>query len=105
MSEHNGNSPATKAELSALEKRIDSKAGAVASRIDSKMDALTERLVKATHDSATRIVNVIDGYTQAQKHLTMLDGTDANVLYRLGTVESRVLEIEKRLNIPPAQSA
>ena len=41
----NGNEPATKSDLLALESRFDAKLGALESRTDGKLDALEQRLL------------------------------------------------------------
>ena len=81
----NGNQAATKQDLAELEQR------------------LTERFQEAIHDSETRLLKAFYGYMEsAQKHFVDLDRNDNSVRERLGTLEARINEIEKRLNMPPS---
>ena len=79
----NGHEPATKADLSALEQR------------------LTDVFAEAIHDSETRLLNAFYGFTQSiQARFHADDDTDAHLKKRLTLLEQRLMEIEKRLNMP-----
>lgn len=53
-------------------------------------------------DTETKLLQAFYGYAEAtNKRFNQLDGNIAIFFNRLGTVESRLLEVEKRLNIPP----
>ena len=84
----NGAEPATKADL---------KEG---------LDGLRTELLQAIHDMETRILKAFYAYTEAtQKHLADLDRSDGSLRDRLGTLEVRMTEIEKRLNFPPTPTS
>jgi hypothetical protein len=88
-----------KQELGALEQRLDQ-------RFEGRMDALEQRMLDATremiHDSETRLLKAFYGFADAtNKHLAQLDGSDAGIVGRMTSLETRVFEIEKRLNMPP----
>jgi len=75
-------------------------------RIDGRMDAHEQRIIEHVrsfiHDSETRLLQAFYGYAEAtNKRFNQIDGNIGIFLNRLGTVESRLLEVEKRLNIPP----
>ena len=75
----NGNTPATKADLAKLE----------------------ERLLEAIHDSETRLLKAFYTYAEAtQKHLVDLDKSDGSIRDRLGALEARMINLEKRLDLP-----
>ena len=111
------NEPATRADLEALETRLDGKIGALETRLDGKMGALEarfegkldaveqrilDRVGELVHDSETRLLQAFYGFAEAtNKRFNQIDGNVGIFLNRLGTLESRVLELEKRLNIPP----
>ena len=84
--------PATKHELRDLE-----------GRVDGKLAALEARLVEAIHDSETRVLKAIYGYTETIS--TRIDGSSkkaGELDERIAILERRLLEVEKRLNLPPA---
>jgi hypothetical protein len=92
--------PVTKSEmdasLRALEERFEG-------RLDALEQRLTDRIVEAMRETETKLLQAFYAFAEANnKRLNHLDGNVAIFLNRLGTVESRLLEIEKRLNIPPA---
>jgi hypothetical protein len=54
-------------------------------------------------DSQTEILTAFYGFPETiQNRLKEGDQTEASLKRRLTTLESRLLEIEKRLNLPPA---
>ena len=64
---------------------------------------LKEELLEAMHDIETHLLKGFYGYTEStQKHLNELDRSDGSLRERLGTLENRVIDIEKRLNFPPS---
>ena len=84
----NGADPATKADL---------KEG---------LDGLRTELLQAIHDMETRILKAFYAYTETtQKHLADLDRSDGSMRDRMGTLEVRITEIEKRLNFPPTPTS
>jgi hypothetical protein len=117
----NGNEPATKSDLLALksdvlalksdllvlESRFDAKLSALESRFDGKLDTLEQRMLDRMggliHDSETRLLQAFYSFAETNnKRLAQFEATDVLLLTRVTTLESRVLEVEKRLNIPPA---
>ena len=70
------------------------------------LDGLRAELLQAIHDMETRILKAFYAYTEAtQKHLADLDRSDGSMRDRMGTLEVRITEIEKRLNIPPTPTS
>ncbi len=64
---------------------------------------LKDELVEAFRDSQTEILTAFYGFSQTiQDRFKENDQTEASLKRRLTTIESRLLEIEKRLNLPPA---
>lgn len=65
--------------------------------------ALKDELVEAFRDGQTEILTAFYGFSETiQNRFKEGDQTEASVKRRLTTLESRLLEIEKRLNLPPA---
>ena len=94
------NEPATKADLLAVEARLES-------RFDGKLDTLEQRLLdrmgQMIRDTQTRMLQAFYSFAETNsKRLTQVVATDIMVLGRVSTLESRMMEVEKRLNIPPA---
>jgi hypothetical protein len=77
----NGNEPATKADLLALEARMDGKLFALESRFDGKMDTLEQRLLdrmgSMIHDSETRLLQAFYSFAETNnKRLVQFEATD-----------------------------
>ena len=90
------NAPATKGDVQDLVQDLEV-------RIDARFHEFEHRMEQLIQDSETRILQAFYGYAEAtNKRLNQVDGNVAIFLNRLGTVESRLLEVEKRLNIPPS---
>lgn len=65
--------------------------------------ALKDELVEAFRDGQTEILTAFYGFTETiQNRFKEQDQTEASLKRRMTTLESRLLEIEKRLNMPPA---
>ncbi|HUH62449.1 MAG TPA: hypothetical protein VLZ50_05600 [Terracidiphilus sp.] len=74
---NNGNQPATKADIEGLGEQI--------------------------RDSETKLLTAFYEFAKVnQNRLSELENTDAVLKRRIGSIEDRLLEVEKRLNMPPA---
>ncbi|MBZ5611440.1 MAG: hypothetical protein LAP38_24520 [Acidobacteriia bacterium] len=103
---NNGHEPATKADLRALEQRMEGKIDALEQRVEGKIDGSEQRVLdrvgEMIRDSETRLLQAFYSYADANnKRVGQLEANDQGVISRLGTLENRILEIEKRLNMPP----
>ena len=75
----NGHEPATKADLVALE----------------------QRLTEAIRDNETHLLKAFYGFTESvSARFRAADDNDANLKKRLAVLEERLMEVEKRLNMP-----
>ena len=64
--------------------------------------ALKEELVEAFRDGQTELLTAFYGFMQTvQNRFQEDDLTESSLKRRMTTLESRILEIEKRLNWPP----
>ncbi len=113
----NGHQPATKADLQALEQsvegkldaleqRVEGKLDALEQRVEGKMDALEQRLLdrvgEMIRETETKLLQAFYSYADSNsKRVTQLETNDQGIITRMGTLENRILEIEKRLNMPP----
>ena len=65
------------------------------------MSAQREGLLEAIHDSETRLLKAFYIYAESsQKHFADLDQSSFSLRDRLGSLENRIVEVEKRLNMP-----
>jgi hypothetical protein len=90
--------PATKQDLAGLEQRMDARFSEVGARFDELKESIL--------DVETRILTAIYGSTETMS--LRQDGAAkkaAEFEDRLMVMERRVLEVEKRLNLPPGQAA
>jgi hypothetical protein len=86
------NAPATKGDLQ----------GGV-EQLRSEMQHQYDDLKETLRDSETRLLQAFYGYTQTtDAKLKEGEQSDIALRQRLTAVESRILEVEKRLNMPPA---
>lgn len=70
----------------------------------SEMHHMYDNLVERMADSETKLLKAFYSYAEGNdKRVGQIETSNASMLGRLATVENRVLEIEKRLNLPPAQ--
>jgi hypothetical protein len=93
------NAPATKADLSTLEERLNERHDMLRSEMQHMHDSLVERIV----DSETKLLQAFYTFAQSnQQRLAQVEGNTSAVVARLSMLENRILEVEKRLNMPPA---
>jgi predicted nucleic acid-binding Zn-ribbon protein len=103
-----GNAPATKNDLNALkvglnalEVRLDGKIEQLRSEVNHGYNDIVERI----SDGETRLLKAFYDFGQSnQKRMTELEGNEAAIRSRLATIEDRLLQVEKRLNMPPQQT-
>ena len=92
------NAPAAKADLAVLEQKIDQKIEMLRGEVHDGYDDLKETL----RDSETKLLKAFYSFAETNpQRLTATERESAALRDRLATVESRLTEVEKRLNIPP----
>jgi chromosome segregation ATPase len=92
MDDTDRNIPATKGDLQDLEERMN-----------AAMQELEDRLVEAFRDGQTELLKAFYSFAEStQQRLTGAEAESAALKARLGTLESRLTAVEKRLNMPPA---
>jgi hypothetical protein len=93
---NDSNSPATKGDLIALEDRIRQS-------VKSDLTALEERLTEKWRDMQTEVIRAFYGFADGNhKRVSEVERESAGLKDRLAIIESRLMEVEKRLNMPPA---
>ena len=79
----NGNDPATKQDV-----------------VDA-IKASEDRLIETMRDIQTELLKAFYSFTTSnQQRLTQLEGNEAAVIARLGTLEARVTDLERKINFP-----
>ena len=93
------NAPATKGDIADLEQKVDQKFDQLRGEMNHGYADLAERI----SDSETRLLKAFYDFAQSnQKRMTDIEVSEAAMLSRLATIEDRLLQVEKRLNLPPA---
>lgn len=105
------NAPATKGDLEDLETRLDARLSGEISSLETRLDArltgelssLEARLTEQMRDMQTKILQAFYGFAEtAQSRFKAQDDTEAGLKHRLTVIENRLLEVERRLKMPPA---
>jgi hypothetical protein len=111
------NAPATKGDLEDLETRLkgeisgvdskisglDSKISEVETRLKGEMSEVEARLTEKMRDMQTELLKAFYGFTESvQSRFKAQDDTESGLKHRLTVLETRLLEVERRLNMPPA---
>ena len=87
--------PATRGDVARLDEKIEQ----LRSEMNHGYRDLSERIT----DSETRVLKAFYSYAESnQKRIDQNDSNDAATVRRVTALEGRMLEVEKRLNIPPA---
>jgi hypothetical protein len=101
--ENDRNAPATKGDLADLRAEIKSDMGGLEARIKSDMGELEARITETMRDIQTELLKAFYGFTESvQSRFKAQDDTEAGLKHRLTVLETRILEVERRLNTPPA---
>lgn len=101
----NGNGPATKQDIERLDAKLDAKIEQLDTKIEqlrSEMNHGYRDLVERLDDGITRMLTAFYGVAETHgKRLNEIDASEVAIRSRLSTVETRLLELEKRVYIPP----
>ena len=90
------NAPATKGDLAELETRLTARSKADLAESEA-------RLIEVIRDAQTETLRAFYGFVESvQTRFKAQDDTEAGLKKRLTVLEERVLEVEKKLLMPPA---
>ena len=104
--DENGSKPATKEDLAKLKGEILEAMGKQRQEFLEALARQREELLEAIDDRETRLLKAFYTWAEAaQKHSADLDRSDSSLRERMGSLEGRVTEVEKRLNMPPASQS
>lgn len=101
----NGNQPATRqdiaevrTEMKAMEGRLDDRIQAM----DNRIQAMEDRLIEAFRDSQTELLKAFYSFTESNRQrVSQLEGNQASLITRVGTLEDRMTDLERRIITPP----
>lgn len=69
----------------------------------ANIEALREALREQISGTETKLLRAFYDFAKANQHrVSELEGSDATLTRRIGSIEGRLLEVERRLNMPPA---
>jgi hypothetical protein len=89
------NAPATKGDIADLEQKFE--------QLRGEMNHGYADLAERISDSETRLLKAFYDFAQSnQKRITEIEVAGDSMRSRLATIEDRLLQVEKRLNMPPA---
>src|ERR1039457_1539499 len=87
----NGNQPATKQDLAE-----------VRTEMENRMQAMEDRLIKAFRDSQTELLKAFYSFTESNRQrVSQVEGNQIALITRVGTLEDRLTDLERRLISPP----
>ena len=99
----NGHQPATKSDVLALRTELKADLQALEGRLTSDMQGLEDRLTEKWRDMQTELLKAFYSFAETnQNRLTAAEREAAALKDRLADLESRLTQVEKRLNLPPA---
>lgn len=66
------------------------------------LQTLRDELIEVIRDTETKLLKAFYSFAESnQKRLLFVETSAAQLVERLATIEGRVTDIEKRLNLPP----
>ena len=82
-----GNEPATKQDLA---------------EVRTELRAMEGRLIEAFRDSQTELLKAFYTFTESNRQrVGQLEGNQASLINRVGTLEDRMTDLERRIITPP----
>ncbi len=101
----NGHEPATKQDLAAVKQDIIAEVKQDIAMVRSEMQHTHDSLIERMAGSETKLLKAFYTFADSnQVRLAEVESESAALRKRLGVVESRVTDLEKRLNMPPEQT-
>ena len=72
-------------------------------QLRSEMNHQYDDLKETLRDSETKLLQAFYSFAESNlQRIALVEGNTTAVIARLATLETRLLEVEKRLNMPPA---
>ena len=90
-------------EISSLETRLTGEISSLETRLTSEMSSLEGRLTEQMRDMQAKILKAFYGFAETvQSRFKEQDDTESGLKHRLTVIETRLLEVERRLKMQPA---
>lgn len=84
------NAPATKGDIADL--RAD---------LRGEMKSMEDRLVEAVRDNQTELLKVFYSFTESNRQrVAQLEGNQGAIITRIGVLEDRMTDLERKINFP-----
>ena len=103
----NGHEPATKQDLREMEERMDNRFATkqdlreIAEQLRSEFQHGFDDLKETLRDSQTELLKAFYSFTTSnQERLAQVEASDAAIVKRLGVLEARVTDLERKINFP-----
>jgi hypothetical protein len=97
------NSPATKGDLQQLAAQIRSESQEIAAQLRSEFQHGFDDLKEAMRDNQTEMLKAFYSFIQSnQERFKAAEDAETALKKRLAVLEDRMIEVERRLNMPPA---
>src|ERR1035437_9820620 len=98
----NGNEPATKQDLADVRIELKQDFADVRSELKADMQAMEDRLIEAFRDSQTELLKAFYSFTESNRQrVSQLEGNQSSLITRVGTLEDRMTDLERRIITPP----
>jgi hypothetical protein len=92
-------SPATKGDIGELRQEF----GGLRRGLHDEIAGFEARMMAAMRNFEANLLKAFYGYAEStRQRFAFIEGQSENVMTRMKVIEERVVEIEKRLNLPPA---
>jgi hypothetical protein len=103
MAMENLNSPATKGDLQELAAQLRAESQELGAQLRSESQHIVDDLREGLRDIQTEMLKAFYSVTQSnQERFRAVEDTESALKKRLAVLEDRMIEVERRLNMPPA---
>ena len=70
--------------------------------MESRMQAMEDRLIEAFRDSQTELLKAFYSFTESNRQrVSQVEANQASLITRVGTLEDRITDLERRIISPP----
>ena len=71
-------------------------------RLGDRMQAMEDRLIEAFRDSQTELLKAFYSFTESNRQrVSQVEANQASLITRVGTLEDRITDLERRIISPP----
>jgi hypothetical protein len=92
-----------KGDMSSLRNELKGDMSSLRDEVKGDIGSVRDELIEAIHDGQTALLKAFYGFSETVRNrFQEQDQTEVSLKRRMSTLEDRMVEIEKRLNMPPA---